>query len=197
MREPFIYFLFFPLIQNFIIFRFSIFEKNGYNYSSLQKYIDWVINNIGIIIQQYLLYKYSIITHYNIAHYLSCILTLILFHSQHTFNPPYVVDNESWNLQDSSIKGSSFIEIPKYLKYFTMGIEYHYIHHYAIRIPGYNLQKYHEIFKISMQQEVIKLSIKDLFKNLALTLYDTENSKFVSFYEIENDNKLNKSNKSN
>jgi hypothetical protein len=40
--------------------------------------------------------------------------------------------------------GSSFIQIPYLLKYFTMGIEYHHIHHTNAKIPGYNLQQYHE-----------------------------------------------------
>jgi len=185
MREPLIYFLFFPIFQNYFIFRFSIFEKNGYNYTTLQKYTDWIINTIGVFVQQYVFYKYSILVHYNIAHYLSSILTLLLFHSQHTFNPGYITNNDSWSFRDSSFKGSSFIEIPSFLKYFTMGIEYHYIHHYSTRIPGYHLQKYHETTNFCVENDIITLSIKDVITNLSLSLYDTEKDKFVSFYEIE------------
>ena len=45
---------------------------------------------------------------------------------------------------DSALLGSSFIQIPFWLKYFTDGIEYHYIHHINSKIPNYNLHAYHE-----------------------------------------------------
>ena len=41
-----------------------------------------------------------------------------IFHNQHTYNPSYVVKNEQWSQRDSGIFGSSFIQVPYFLKYF-------------------------------------------------------------------------------
>tara|TARA_B100002051_G_scaffold275690_2_gene320578 strand:- start:1140 stop:1514 length:375 start_codon:yes stop_codon:yes gene_type:complete len=114
----------------------------------------------------------------------------ILFHNQHTFNPSYVVDNKTWNKKDSGLKGSSFIQIPKYLKYFTHGIEYHHIHHMNASIPSYHLQNFHEeaVLESSLEKEfnnITKLSIHECYYNLWLTLYDEKNNKYISFKEAE------------
>ena len=87
-------------------------------------------------------------------------LDLMLFHSQHGFNPPYIVKDEKYNQKDSGLKGSSFIEIPYLFKYFTGGIEYHHIHHMNSKIPNYNLQLYHE--EVISKSNILHL--KTLFK---------------------------------
>ena len=111
---------------------------------------------------------------------------VMLFHCQHTFNPPYVVNNENWNLKDSGIMGSSFIQIPYWLRYFTGGIEYHHVHHMNAKIPNYNLQKYHEevIKKSNMFDHLVKLSIADCYNNLWLVLYDEDRKRYITFAEV-------------
>jgi omega-6 fatty acid desaturase (delta-12 desaturase) len=168
--------------------RLYIFYSNGYNYTTQQKYIDCIINTAGIIAQQYFYYKYSIIVHYNIALYFAAVIGFILFHSQHTFNPAYVKENSEWNITESGLEGSSFIQVPSCLKYFTMGIEYHHIHHCMTRIPGYNLQKCHEFISqnTKMFDNIIVLSMKDVWHNIFLTLYDESSGKYIGFTELEN-----------
>lgn len=187
-RDPIIFFSFIPFIQFFILDRFSIFYSNGYNYTTQQTFIDWFINNTGIALQQYIYYKYSIILHYNISLYLAAVIGFILFHSQHTFNPAYIKNNSEWNLKESGLEGSSFIKIPLWLKYFTMGIEYHHIHHFMTRIPGYNLQGCHEFISknTKMFDNIVVLSMIDVWNNIFLTLYEESSEKYVSFTEIEN-----------
>jgi omega-6 fatty acid desaturase (delta-12 desaturase) len=112
----------------------------------------------------------------------------MLFHNQHTFNPPYLVDNNNWTMKDSGLLGSSFIQIPKYLKYFSGGIEYHHIHHINAKIPGYNLQKYHEevISKSNIFENIVKLSMLDCYNNLKLRLYSEKRKKYIRLDEVEN-----------
>ena len=112
---------------------------------------------------------------------------MCLFHNQHTFNPPYVTDNKSWSKQDSGLKGSSFIQIPRYLKFFTYGIEYHHIHHMISTIPGYNLHLAHEYLENTEPgfKNIVKLSMKDCYNNLWLTLYDEESDRYISFKEAD------------
>ena len=112
---------------------------------------------------------------------------VILFHSQHTFNPSYVVNNENWNRRDSGLMGSSFIQIPYWLRYITGGIEYHHIHHMNAKIPNYNIQKYHEeVIKTScIFDNVVKLSLSDCYNNLWLVLYDDTNKRYITVLEAD------------
>ena len=68
-----------------------------------------------------------------------------------------------------------------------MGIEYHHIHHMNAKIPGYNLQKYHEevVSKSNMFDNVVKLSMTDCYNNLWLVLYDEEKKRYITYYSFE------------
>jgi omega-6 fatty acid desaturase (delta-12 desaturase) len=68
-----------------------------------------------------------------------------------------------------------------------MGIEYHHIHHMNAKIPGYNLQKYHEevVQKSDLFDNIIKLSIADCYNNLWLMLYDETKNKYVTVKETD------------
>jgi omega-6 fatty acid desaturase (delta-12 desaturase) len=190
-RDPVMFFTVVPFFQFFIMSRLYIFYSNGYNYTTKQTYIDCIINTFGIIVQQYIYYKYSIIIHYNIALYFTAIIGFILFHNQHTFNPAYIKKNSEWSMKESGLEGSSFITVPSWLKYFTMGIEYHHIHHCMTRIPGYNLQICHKYISqnTKMFDNIVVLSMKDVWDNIFLTLYDESSGKYISFTELENKRK--------
>ena len=138
-----------------------------------------------------LLLQNNILMHYIISFYISSIFGFILFQNQHTFNPPYVVDNATWNFKDSGLLGSSFIQIPEYLKYFVGGIEYHHIHHINSKIPGYNLRKYHEevVSTSNLFDNIVKLSIYECFENLKLRLFSEEKNRYIRLDEVNISNK--------
>jgi omega-6 fatty acid desaturase (delta-12 desaturase) len=121
-------------------------------------------------------------------------IAFTFFHNQHTFNPSYVKNCEEWKQKDSGIHGSSFIQVPFFLKYFFMGIEYHHIHHMNSKIPGYNLQKYHEevVAKSDMFDNVCIVSMSDFYNNLWLTMYDEEQEKYIRFDELDSQKKKDK-----
>ena len=77
-----------------------------------------------------------------------------------------------------------------------MGIEYHHIHHVNAKIPGYNLQKYHEevVSKSDMFDNIVKLSMSDCYNNLWLVLYDTEKQKYSTLEEVNKEIKQDKNN---
>ena len=109
------------------------------------------------------------------------------FHNQHTYNPSYVITNGKWTQRDSGLLGSSFITTPYIIKYFFMGIEYHHIHHMNAKIPGYNLQKYHEevVSKSDLFDNVVTLSMTECYNNLWLVLYDDEKKRYITFSEAD------------
>jgi len=180
--------LYFGIIQRFIYFIKKL--KYGNKISKSLSYIifNHIINNIGIFILLYVLSKNNLLPHFICYFYISSFIGVFLFHNQHTFNPSYVVNNETWSFKNSGLLGSSFIQIPYLLKYFTGGIEYHHIHHTNAKIPGYNLQKYHEevISKSNLFDNVVKLSLTDCYNNLKLRLYSEKNNKYIRLDEVEN-----------
>lgn len=77
---------------------------------------------------------------YLLAAWLAGGMGVAAFHLQHHFNSPYRVgDSLSRTHMDAAMMGSSRIEVPFPLSIFTFGIEYHHIHHFDVRVPGYRL----------------------------------------------------------
>ena len=150
-----------------------------------------IINNLGSFILCRVLYNNNLFYQYITASYIGFLINFVLFFNQHIYNPPYVVGNKEWSQRNSGLLGSSFIQIPYLLKYFTMGIEYHHIHHMNAKIPGYNLQAYHEevVSKSNMFDNIVKLSMTDCYNNLWLVLYDEDNKKYLTFLEANEESK--------
>jgi fatty acid desaturase len=72
-----------------------------------------------------------------------------------------------------------------------MGIEYHHIHHMNSKIPGYNLQKYHEevVSKSNMFDNIVTLSMTDCYHNLWLFLYDDDTNRYITLDEYNGQKK--------
>ena len=191
LRQPYLFVPFVPFLKFLIIMRFNMFrllnKKLSVDNMKLFIVIEQIINNVGIYGLLYYFYTHNILYHILCSHIISTSGGLMLFHSQHTFNPPYIVNNETYNQKDSGLVGSSFIQIPKYLKYFTGSIEYHHIHHVNSKIPNYNLEKYHNevVSKSNMFDNIIKLSMMECYNNLWLTLYDEDKKKYITFAEAD------------
>jgi len=128
---------------------------------------------------------------YLITVYFCTVIGVILFHWQHAFNPSYTT-RQDWNLKDSAIKGSSILTIPEVFKHWTMGIEYHHIHHYSSIIPGYLLRRCHEEAPEGLWEGTTVLSLNDMYNSIFYTLYDEKTGKYVTFQEandLENSRK--------
>ena len=166
--------------------RIYIFTNKHIKINSLN-ILEQIFNNIGLFILFYTLYQYNIFYHFLISCVISDSIGFILFHNQHAFNPGYITNNDNWNKIDSGIVGSSFIQIPWFLKYFTGGIEYHHIHHIISKIPGYNLKKAHTYIthNTNLFDNIVTLSMYDCYNNLWLTLYDEDTNRYITFQEAD------------
>lgn len=79
---------------------------------------------------------------YFLAAWLGGSLGVACFHLQHHCNSPYrVPDDSSRTHLDAAIVGSTRIPLAWPLSVFSFGIEYHHIHHFDIRVPGYRLER--------------------------------------------------------
>jgi omega-6 fatty acid desaturase (delta-12 desaturase) len=111
-------------------------------------------------------------------------LGVALIHIQHSFNPAYVIKlRHAWSRHASGLQGSSVAYIPEQLKWFTMGIEYHNLHHFSTKIPGYHLRQCYETCPKDLLPDTGVLTAQDMWESLKNVLYDDENNRFVTFAE--------------
>lgn len=102
-----------------------------------------------------------------------------LFYVQHQFDGAYWSRNESWTLQDAALRGSSQLELPRVLRWFTANIGEHHVHHFGSRIPFYRLPD------VVREQPRLaagaRLTLRDGFGVLGLALWDEATGRLVSF----------------
>jgi len=108
-------------------------------------------------------------------------LGVFLFHVQHTFDGSLKRHSNNWDYYDNAIKGSSYFKVPRYLKWFTFGIEYHHIHHLNSKVPSYRLQTCHEQSSHYFD-EVHKVTVLDAFKSLYYSLYNENTMSYELVY---------------
>jgi omega-6 fatty acid desaturase (delta-12 desaturase) len=102
-----------------------------------------------------------------------------LFYVQHQFEDVYWERRDGWSFQDSALRGSSHLQLPKVLQFFTGNIGLHHVHHMLPRIPNYNLQRAHD--ENPVFHSCPTLSLWDGIGTLRLKLYDEESGQLVGF----------------
>lgn len=191
IMQPFIFFTLIASIKFFILNRGSDILYKSQNKLPQRKMtlilFDTLLNNCGLLLFLVCMDQCGLLYYYLCSCVCAHTIGFMIFHNQHTFNPAYVVNDKEWNKKDSGLLGSSFIQIPSYLKYFTAGIEYHHIHHINANVPGYNIHKLHEEITIKTDEldNITRLSMSECYHNLWYSLYDEGDNKYISFAEAE------------
>jgi len=102
-----------------------------------------------------------------------------LFYVQHQFEDAYWVSGEEWSYADAALRGSSYLNLPQPLQFFTGNIGLHHVHHLNARIPNYNLQRAHDENPIF--HAVPTLTLADGLRAVQLKLWDEEHGRLVTF----------------
>jgi acyl-lipid omega-6 desaturase (Delta-12 desaturase) len=103
-----------------------------------------------------------------------------LFYVQHQFEDAYWQTSDAWNFDEAALQGSSHLDLPPILRFFTGNIGLHHLHHLSARIPNYNLQAAHESGGL---EPVTTLSLRDGFRAVRLKLWDSDQRRLVTFRE--------------
>ena len=106
---------------------------------------------------------------------------IFLFYCQHQFEDTYWQTNENWSYDDAALQGSSYLKLPRVLRFFTGNIGLHHVHHLSSRIPNYNLVAAHE--RIAGLEPVPTLSLWDAVLTVRLKLWDEQDHRLVTFRE--------------
>ena len=145
----------------------------------------YVYHNLSSVALVSVIYYYGYFQLHFEASFFATMIGFMLFHAQHTFNDTPYLKRENWKYHESALYGSTFLQVPFYMKWFMHGIEYHHIHHLSTKIPGYQLEKCHLEYQ-SYFTMVKKVSMSEFFSHLNLVLYDEKENRFITFDEADN-----------
>lgn len=105
-----------------------------------------------------------------------------LFFVQHQFDQTHWRNDDEWNASEAALYGSSHYHLPAPLRWLTANIGVHHVHHLSSRIPFYRLP---EVLRDFPQlREVGRLTLPQSLKCVALTLWDENSQRLISFREF-------------
>lgn len=104
-----------------------------------------------------------------------------LFYVQHQFEHAHWDYKSGWAFHEAALRGSSYLDLPAPLRWFTGNIGIHHVHHLVSRIPFYRLPgalhahpQLHDFNRITMRQTL---------RPLNLALWDEDTRRLVTFAE--------------
>jgi omega-6 fatty acid desaturase (delta-12 desaturase) len=105
-----------------------------------------------------------------------------LFYVQHQFEQTTWATNETWNLHEAALYGSSYYVLPGILRWFSANIGIHHVHHLCSRIPYYRLPR---VLQENPELGTIgRLTLWDSVRCVRLALWDESHKKLISFREL-------------
>jgi omega-6 fatty acid desaturase (delta-12 desaturase) len=106
-----------------------------------------------------------------------------IFFVQHNFEGTYAHKTEGWSYLKGAVEGSSYLEMPEILKWFTADISYHSIHHLSERIPNYHVRACHH-YNQHLLSDVKTVRISDMLSCSKFILWDAHRDRLVSIKEF-------------
>jgi omega-6 fatty acid desaturase (delta-12 desaturase) len=110
-------------------------------------------------------------------------LGIWMFYVQHQYEDTYWHWHEEWDYYEASLRGSSYLVMPKPLQWLTANIGVHHVHHMSARIPNYRLQEVHD--QNPEFHVVTKVRLRDTLRLINLALWDEESSRLIRFKDLK------------
>lgn len=102
-----------------------------------------------------------------------------LFYVQHQFERTTWEHDSEWNLHEAALHGSSYYDLPAFLRWFTANIGIHHVHHLCSRIPYYRLP--HVLRENPELRGVSRLTLLESIRSVRLVLWDETQRRLVPF----------------
>jgi omega-6 fatty acid desaturase (delta-12 desaturase) len=112
----------------------------------------------------------------------SAAIFICIFFVQHNYEGSYASGNDGWSYLQGSVAGSSNLELPWILHWFSADIAFHSIHHLCERIPNYRLRQCHER-NVHLLQSVKRLRLGDIPSCFRYILWDSKDLRLISLDE--------------
>jgi len=107
---------------------------------------------------------------------------ILIFTVQHNFEHSYASGDEGWDSDEAALRGTSFLDLPPCLNWFTANIAYHHVHHLSARIPNYCLAECHGEYR-ELFAGVKRIRLFEVREALRHILWDTASRRIISVAE--------------
>jgi len=110
---------------------------------------------------------------------------MFLYCVEHTYEGVYRVPKAEFNRTAAGLLGSSYLSVPWWWRWATIGVEYHHFHHLNPRLPCYRMKECEMSAPPGLWEAVgvRKLTARDGWRALVLSLWDPEKRRYVPFPE--------------
>lgn len=102
-----------------------------------------------------------------------------LFYIQHQFEEAHWESSPAWSFHEAALHGSSHLDLPPILRWFTANIGIHHVHHLASRIPYYRLPEALEAHP--HLKTLNRFTAMETLPTWRLALWDEDKRRLVSF----------------
>jgi omega-6 fatty acid desaturase (delta-12 desaturase) len=106
-----------------------------------------------------------------------------LFYVEHQFETTYWVRGSASHFRAAAVRGSSHVDLPRVLRWFTANIGPHHLHHLNSSIPNYRLYACLEEFP--GLASVNRLTLVEALRATFLALWDEEACRLVRFGSLK------------
>jgi len=137
---------------------------------------------IGLALATWLVGWKIVLLVYALPYYLAAMAGVWLFYVQHQFEDAYWEPHGEWDYLTASLRGSSHLQLPAPLRWFTGNIGLHHVHHLAPRIPNYRLKRCHDENPLLHSAPVV--TPRTGMAALRLALWDEDQRRLVRFSEV-------------
>ncbi|WP_325356328.1 fatty acid desaturase [Acidisoma sp.] len=111
---------------------------------------------------------------------LASIIGIWLFSVQHRFEASQWFPKADWTQASAALHGTSYLKLPRLLRWFSADIGTHHVHHLRPSIPNYRLHECHEACQQTMAA-VTTLTITEALKTPSFALWDENRRRMVPF----------------
>jgi omega-6 fatty acid desaturase (delta-12 desaturase) len=108
-----------------------------------------------------------------------------IFYVNHQFEDTYWQRSDEWSYADAALAGSSYLNLPGVLRFFSGNIGYHHVHHLSPRVPNYNLRAAHTAHPAF--EDVPEISLAEGLRATRLKLWDERRRRLVTFADADAD----------
>lgn len=121
---------------------------------------------------------------YVISTSLSGSIGILIFTIQHNFENAYATDTARVDHYRAALEGTSMLDLPRILNWFTADIAYHHLHHLSVMIPNYRLAACHRELEF-LFTGVKRVRFRDLLGTFNFQLWDPALQKVVARDAVE------------
>ncbi|KAK9820038.1 hypothetical protein WJX72_005379 [[Myrmecia] bisecta] len=184
VRDPFIFFTVIPIVVFMLFYRIPRLRKSrnagrptGVAFTNVFKAVEL---SLGVAVLGWTWLRCELL-----AAGIGAGIGFMLFHLQHHVNTAYRAPQSTHNRLDAALLGSTYVPIPWCLRWVTLGIEYHHIHHLSTLVPCYQLQACHQEAPEGCWDDVLVVTPLKALRSMFHVMWNAETRRFEAFPATE------------